>query len=53
VYLTYVESLSYREVAEILQVPITTVMSRLATARLKLAEYPPLQAVPKTTEGDR
>ena len=53
VYLAYVEGLSYREVAEILQVPIATVMSRLATARLKLAEYPPLQAVPKTTEGDR
>lgn len=53
VYLAYVEGLSYREVAEILQVPIGTVMSRLATARLKLAEYPPLQAVPKATEGDR
>ncbi|MBP5970919.1 sigma-70 family RNA polymerase sigma factor [Pseudomonas iridis] len=53
VYLAYVEGLSYRDVAEILQVPIATVMSRLATARLKLAEYPPLQAVPKTTEGDR
>ena len=53
VYLAYVEGLSYREVAEILQVPIGTVMSRLATARLKLAEYPPLQAVPKTTGGDR
>ena len=52
-YLAYVEGLSCREVAEILQVPIATVMSRLATARLKLAEYPPLQAVPKTTEGDR
>nr|WP_316249771.1 sigma-70 family RNA polymerase sigma factor [Pseudomonas sp. N40(2020)] len=53
VYLAYVEGLSYREVAEILQVPIGTVMSRLATARLKLAEYPPLQSVPKPTEGDR
>ena len=53
VFLAYVEGLSYREVAEILQVPIGTVMSRLATARLKLAEYPPLQAVPKSTEGDR
>ncbi|WP_438826732.1 RNA polymerase sigma factor [Pseudomonas koreensis] len=53
VYLAYVEGLSYREVADILQVPIGTVMSRLATARLKLAEYPPLQAVPKTTGGDR
>ncbi|WP_230731061.1 sigma-70 family RNA polymerase sigma factor [Pseudomonas fitomaticsae] len=53
VYLAYVEGLSYREVAEILQVPIGTVMSRLATARLKLAEYPPLQAVPNSPAGDR
>ncbi|MCU0070574.1 sigma-70 family RNA polymerase sigma factor [Pseudomonas koreensis] len=53
VYLAYVEGLSYREVAEILQVPIGTVMSRLAIARLKLAEYPPLQAVPNTPAGDR
>ncbi|WP_264373533.1 RNA polymerase sigma factor [Pseudomonas sp. IAC-BECa141] len=53
VYLAYVEGLSYREVAEILQVPIGTVMSRLATARLKLAEYPPLQTVPNSPAGDR
>ncbi|WP_082302464.1 RNA polymerase sigma factor [Pseudomonas bananamidigenes] len=53
VYLAYVEGLSYREVAEILQVPIGTVMSRLATARLKLAEYPPLHAVPDSPAGDR
>jgi RNA polymerase sigma-70 factor (ECF subfamily) len=53
VYLAYVEGLSYREVAEVLQVPIGTVMSRLATARLKLAEYPPLQAVPSSTTGER
>ena len=53
VYLAYVEGLSYREVAEVLQVPIGTVMSRLATARLKLAEYPPLQSVPNPTTGER
>lgn len=53
IYLAYVEGFSYRDIAEILQVPVSTVMSRLATARLKLAEYPPLQAVPKFTEGER
>jgi RNA polymerase sigma-70 factor (ECF subfamily) len=38
VFLAYVEGLSYREVAEVLQIPIGTVMSRLANARAKLAE---------------
>jgi RNA polymerase sigma-70 factor, ECF subfamily len=38
VFLAYVEQMSYREVAEILKVPIGTVMSRLAAARTKLAE---------------
>ncbi len=41
VYLSYVEGFSYQEVADILQVPIASVMSRLVAARLKLAEYPP------------
>ncbi|MEB0045262.1 MULTISPECIES: RNA polymerase sigma factor [unclassified Pseudomonas] len=53
VYLAYVEGLSYREVAEVLQIPIGTVMSRLSTARLKLAEYPPLHAVPSSLTGER
>ncbi|PAM84711.1 sigma-70 family RNA polymerase sigma factor [Pseudomonas sp. ERMR1:02] len=53
VFLAYVEGLSYREVAEVLQVPIGTVMSRLATARGKLAEYPPLQSVHNPSSGER
>ncbi|AWY39346.1 RNA polymerase sigma factor [Pseudomonas putida] len=53
VFLAYVEGLSYREVADVLQVPIGTVMSRLAAARSKLAEYPPLQSVPTSSNGER
>ena len=52
VYLAYVEDFSYSEVAAILQIPVATVMTRLATARLKLAEYPPLYPVPTSTEAD-
>jgi RNA polymerase sigma-70 factor (ECF subfamily) len=37
VYLVYVEGLAYREAAEIMGVPIGTIMSRLAAARAKLA----------------
>ncbi|MDC7743147.1 RNA polymerase sigma factor [Rhizobium binxianense] len=36
VFLAYVEGLSYREVAGILDIPIGTVMSRLAAARARL-----------------
>ena len=37
VLLVYVEGLTYREAAEVLKVPVGTVMSRLAAARLKLS----------------
>jgi RNA polymerase sigma-70 factor (ECF subfamily) len=36
-YLVYVEGMTYREAAEVLTVPIGTVMSRLAAARARLA----------------
>ncbi|NIA67705.1 RNA polymerase sigma factor [Pelagibius litoralis] len=41
VFLVYVEGFSYKEAAEHLQIPIGTVMSRLAAARSKLAAYNP------------
>ncbi|AYZ30531.1 RNA polymerase sigma factor [Serratia sp. FDAARGOS_506] len=37
-FLVYIEGLSYREAANVLAVPIGTVMSRLAAARLALAD---------------
>jgi RNA polymerase sigma-70 factor (ECF subfamily) len=37
VYLVYVEGMTYREAADVLAVPIGTVMSRLAAARARLA----------------
>jgi len=37
VLLVYVEGLTYREAAEVLKVPMGTIMSRLAAARLKLS----------------
>lgn len=48
VMLAYVEGYSYAECATILDVPIGTIMSRLAAARAKLA---PLKHVEKAKHG--
>ncbi len=53
VFLTYVEGLSYKEAAEILHIPVGTVMSRLAAARLKLAETAPPRAMSDKSTGER
>lgn len=53
VFLAYVEGLSYREVAEVLDVPIGTVMSRLAAARMKLADGMGMMADVKSSGGGR
>ena len=39
VAMVYIEGYSYRESADMLEIPIGTVMSRLAAARAKLARY--------------
>lgn len=38
VFMVYVEGLTYKQAAEVLDVPVGTIMSRLATARTKLGE---------------
>lgn len=52
VFLAYVEGLSYKEIAEVLHIPVGTVMSRLAAARLKLAETAPSAALSDTSSGE-
>lgn len=53
VFLAYVEGLSYKEVAEVLHIPVGTVMSRLAAARLKLAETAHSSALSEKSSGER
>ncbi|KFK92252.1 RNA polymerase sigma24 factor [Serratia sp. Ag1] len=53
VFLVYVEELSYREAAEVLGVPIGTIMSRLAAARLRLANDSVLQSTPTRSKGEQ
>ena len=52
VFLAYVEGLSYREVADVLSVPIGTVMSRLAVARAKLVESTDQESVSRRAKGE-
>lgn len=41
IFLVYVEGFSYREAADMLMIPIGTIMSRLASARSRLADMAP------------
>ncbi|WP_411227932.1 RNA polymerase sigma factor [Serratia quinivorans] len=52
-FLVYVEELSYREAAEVLDVPIGTIMSRLAAARLRLANDSMLQTRSPQAKGEQ
>lgn len=47
------EGLEYAEIAEVLEVPVGTVMSRLFYARRKLRELLPTECDPASPEGDR
>ena len=51
VFLAYVEDMSYPEVAEVLVVPISTVISRLAAARIMLAESADIAKAPVFAEA--
>lgn len=50
-YLVYVEGMTYREAADVLAVPIGTVMSRLAAARARLAGMNEASGDPEASLG--
>ena len=53
ILLVYVEGFSYQEAADMLDIPIGTIMSRLARARISLAEHfnPPVGNRPDTAQS--
>ncbi|NDL63896.1 RNA polymerase sigma factor [Acerihabitans arboris] len=52
VFLVYVEGFTYQEAAQTLSVPIGTIMSRLATARQRLAKDAAIASGRTLAEGD-
>ncbi|QWA10623.1 sigma-70 family RNA polymerase sigma factor [Sodalis ligni] len=53
VFLVYVEGFTYQEAAQTLSVPIGTIMSRLAAARLTLAKDAAISSARPQVEGDK
>lgn len=53
VFLVYVEGFTYQEAADTLAVPIGTIMSRLAAARLTLAKDAAIASARPQVEGDK
>jgi RNA polymerase sigma-70 factor, ECF subfamily len=53
VFLAYVEGYSYREIADVLGIPIGTVMSRLASGRSKLCGDSSPENQPRLEKGGR
>ncbi|WP_445682243.1 RNA polymerase sigma factor [Radicibacter daui] len=51
-FLAYVEGMAYREVAEVLEIPIGTVMSRLAAGRARIAATLGDKPVPSPREAE-